>query len=353
MRLPLLCLFVALLLGSAHAAEPFFKKNDVIALVGGEDMVVASEYGYLELLLTRALPDYHLRFRSLAWEGDTVYEQRRDLNFPTWEEQLDKIGATVVICQFGQMESLAGKEKLPEFVTAYTNLLVRLGGEGKRRLVIVSPNYFSESTSTSPNGTSAKLESENSSKPISERLVLSNEQHANLATYADAIKAFAEAKSPQGNLVSAFVSRGDWDSRRGALFVRDGIHLNALGHATGLGHFVEALAGTPPSKWANSSGAENPFLSVILDAAATVGAESRPPENPLLLAIRAKNKLWFDYWRVQNWAFLFGDRTNQPSSRDWRDPSKRWFPAEREEFIPLIEAKEKEIDALAAKLAGK
>ena len=69
--------------------------------------------------------------------------------------------------------------------------------------------------------------------------------------------------------------------------------------------------------------------------------------------IVAKNKLWFDYWRVQNWAFLAGDRTNQPSCRDHRDPSKRWFPAEREEFIPLIEAKEKEIDALAAKLAGK
>ncbi len=69
--------------------------------------------------------------------------------------------------------------------------------------------------------------------------------------------------------------------------------------------------------------------------------------------IVAKNKLWFDYWRVQNWAFLAGDRTNQPSSRDHLDPSKRWFPAEREEILPLIEAREKEIDALAEKLAGK
>ena len=130
MRFPLLCLFVvALLLDSARAAEPFFKKNDVIALVGGEDMVVASECGYLELLLVRALPDYHLRFRNLAWEGDTVFEQHRDLNFPSWEEALDKIGATVVICQFGQMESLDGKEKLPEFIAAYEKLLDRLSGQ--------------------------------------------------------------------------------------------------------------------------------------------------------------------------------------------------------------------------------
>ena len=124
----------------ARAAEPFFKKGDVIALVGGEDMVVASEYGYLELLLTRALPDYQLRFRNLAWEGDTVFEQRRDLNFPTWEEQLDKIGATVVIAQFGQMESLAGKEKLPEFIAAYEKLIERFAADGKRRIAIDRPH---------------------------------------------------------------------------------------------------------------------------------------------------------------------------------------------------------------------
>ena len=90
----------------SRAAEPFLQKGDVIALVGGEDMVVAGELGYLELLLTRALPEQHLRFRCLAWEGDTVFEQRRDLNFPPLEAQLDQVGATVVLCQFGQMESL-------------------------------------------------------------------------------------------------------------------------------------------------------------------------------------------------------------------------------------------------------
>jgi hypothetical protein len=67
--------------------------------------------------------------------------------------------------------------------------------------------------------------------------------------------------------------------------------------------------------------------------------------------INDKNRLWFDYWRPQNWAFLAGDRTVQPSSRDHVDPSKRWFPPERELFLPLIEAKEAEIAALAAKLA--
>ena len=62
----------------------------------------------------------------------------------------------------------------------------------------------------------------------------------------------------------------------------------------------------------------------------------------------AKNRLWFHYTRPQNWAFLAGNRTNQPSSRDHLDPTKRWFPEEMEQWLPLIEAKEKEIWALAA-----
>ncbi|MEP6673200.1 MAG: hypothetical protein ABJF10_28885 [Chthoniobacter sp.] len=296
MRLPLLCLFVAFLLGSAHAAEPFFKKNDVIALVGGEDMVVASEYGYLELLLTRALPDYHLRFRSLAWEGDTVYEQRRDLNFPTWEEQLDKIGATVVICQFGQMESLDGKEKLPEFIAAYEKLLERLRNGGKRRVVIVSPNCDAKSP------------------------------------YGAAIEQFTNAQSilfvmPYRSFVESYIIDGP--------MMRDGIHLNEDAHSAVAYELVRAIQ----------------RVKVLNAGSYKAGEEDKmAADNRLRQLIVAKNKLWFDYWRVQNWAFLAGDRTNQPSSRDWRDPSKRWFPAEREEFLPLIEAKEKEIDALAAKL---
>jgi hypothetical protein len=85
---------------------------------------------------------------------------------------------------------------------------------------------------------------------------------------------------------------------------------------------------------------------------ATPSGSNRPVDAQRLHElIDAKNRLWFDYWRPQNWAFLAGDRTVQPSSRDHIDPSKRWFPPEREQFLPLIEAKEKEIDAVAAKLA--
>ncbi|MEA3207338.1 MAG: hypothetical protein QOE70_395 [Chthoniobacter sp.] len=285
------------------AAEPFLRPHDVIAIVGGEDMVVMSEYGYLELLLTRALPEYQLRFRNLAWEGDTVFEQRRDLNFPTLEEQLDKVGATVVLTQFGQMESFAGKEKLPEFIAAYEKLISRLNGGGKRRVMVHPPASF-------------------------ELLSLPPVHHlAEAAAARDAFDVYVEAitrlREYEGDCHVVFRSRK---------LTRDSIHASDLGSWLEAKRLGFQLA-NEQSQNGVVSRSERPII---------------PPE--LLVLIRTKNRLWFDYWRVQNWAFLAGDRTTQPSSRDHLDPSKRWFPPEREAFLPLIEAKEKEIDALARKL---
>ena len=69
---------------------------------------------------------------------------------------------------------------------------------------------------------------------------------------------------------------------------------------------------------------------------------------------QAKEKLWHDYWRPSNWAFLYGDRTTQPSSRDHLNPSVRWFPQELERYRQLIDEKENELwkqaEALGRKL---
>lgn len=289
------------------AAEPFLKPHDVVAFVGGEDMVAMSEYGYLELLLTRALPDHQLRFRSLAWEGDTVFEQPRDLNFPTLEQQLDKIGATVVIAQFGQMESLAGTEKLPEFIAAYGKLIERLKGDRKRKLILISPCEFARADQAVPR--------------YFERLVGLNE--SSLQAYLQSIRQIASDHG--ANLADLFPL-----IVTDTILQRDGVHLTALAHSAAARHVFDQF-GVP--------GTERLTAFIIM-----------PPEEQLRQLIVAKNRLWSNYWRPQNWAFLNGDRTSQPSSRDYLDPSKRWFPAEIEEFVPLIEAKEREI-ALAAKLA--
>ncbi len=284
-------------------AERFFRQDDVVALVGGEDMAVAAEHGFFELLAARALPEHRVRFRSLAWDGVTVFEQRRDLNFPAWEEQLDQIGATVVLCQFGQMESLAGKEKLRAFVAEYEKLLARFSGGGKRRLAVLEPVALAQGVLSAAQLTAQHLE-----------------RHETLAGYRAAARHVAERAQAR------WIGVGEI-RLPGSPIQRDGCHLTRAAHAVlalDLARKLELAAG--------SSG--------------NTEAHTR-----LLAAIATKNRLWFDYWRVQNWAFLAGDRTVQPSSRDHIDPGKRWFPAEREEFLPLIEAKEKEIWSLATQLA--
>jgi lysophospholipase L1-like esterase len=283
-------------------AEPLFKPHDVVAFVGGADLVAMSEYGYLEMALTRALPADQLRFRNLAWEGDTVTEQRRDLNFPPLEAQLDKVGATVVITDFGQMESFGGKEKLPEFIAAYEKLLERTGGAGKRRFLLLSP--------------------------VSKHRFAPGAAE-DLAAYTTAIGQLAQ------KLGLAFVDCHE------VLITEEQEHqTNPLlsGH-TG----YEGLAG----RIAKQLGAGG-----LLGQGALLQMPT-PADESLRAKIAEKNRLWFNYWRPQNWAFLNGDRTSQPSSRDHLDPSKRWFPDEIEQYLPLIEAKEREIDALSSPVVPK
>jgi hypothetical protein len=66
-----------------------------------------------------------------------------------------------------------------------------------------------------------------------------------------------------------------------------------------------------------------------------------------------KEALWHRYWRPSNWAFLYGDRTTQPSSRDHLNPNVRWFPQELEQYRALIDAKENELWKLSQELRRK
>src|SRR5439155_10727375 len=92
-------------------------------------------------MLASAFAAQNPRFRSMAWEADTVYEQWRDLNFGSWARQLETAGATIVVAQFGQMEALDGTGRITEFATAYHRLLDQFASR-TRRLVLVSPMPF-------------------------------------------------------------------------------------------------------------------------------------------------------------------------------------------------------------------
>jgi hypothetical protein len=294
--------------------ESFLRPSDVIALVGGEDMVAADEYGYLEYFLQRALPKHRLKFRCLAWEGDTVFEQPRMLNYPTLEQQLDQIGATVLFTQFGQAETLGTGSGNAAFLSAYDALLDRLGNKPRnegRRTMLFFPT------------------------PVAA-------DHEKPAASSEAGAFFAVIEQNRG-------IRGCWfgnDFRRLNIrdFLRDGMHLNERGHA------MVARVLTAETTDPTAASREEP----VPDLAATrLPLATGAGEKKLLELIRAKNRFWNNYRRPQNWAFLAGDRTEQPSSRDHIDRNKRWFPEEMKQWLPLIEAKENEIWKLAAELAGK
>jgi hypothetical protein len=238
-------------------SAPFFKPDDVVALVGGEDVVVMRDSPDLELLVLQQPGLGGVRFRNLAFEGDTVFEQFRELNFPSWEDQIQSIGATVIIAQFGKMESLAGPAEVPSFITAYEQFIDRLGGRDRRVLLLAAnPAKGAAAESIAPYNTAAR----------------------------------------------------ELARRRG---------------------------------WAYLDATTRPLAAA---ASASLGFANRAPASPALASlVRRKNMLWFHYWRPQNWAFLHGDRTEQQSSRDHRDPSIRWFPEEMKQWLPLVAAQEQAI----------
>jgi hypothetical protein len=145
-----------------------------------------------------------------------------------------------------------------------------------------------------------------------------------LTTQAAAVAAFekvtAEVAAAAG--VEWVAVHEVWPKPAGAAFTRDGLTLNALG--------LQILAGV------------------------VAGGTVPDGQDDLVVEVRKKNRLWESYWRPTNWAFLHGDRTAQPSSRDHGDPRQRWFPTEMEGFKGLIETKEqalwKKVNELGRKL---
>ena len=313
-RLTLLAaLLNAIVSTAAVGAEPVsLRDGEVLAFVGGEFVAIQGETGHLESLLAAGHPGMKLRFRNLGWEGDTVFEQPRDLNFPGLPEQLKRVEATVVFLEFGRAESLAGSTQVGTFVTAYEKLCDTLA-KHTPRLVLVTPPPFE--------------------KPTSATLPDLSSRNDDLRAYAQAVVDLAKRRGiPCVDVFTELTSRPD---RR--LTEADGLHPTAPGTA--------AIA---------RAAARRLGLEAVASKAGDADAQGRWPAaelESLRQAVVAKNRMWFDYWRPMNWAFLGGDRQFTPSSRDPEDLNVRIFPRELEKFVPLIEQADAKITELA-KAAG-
>ena len=116
-------------------------ENEIVVMIGQENFVREQKSGAFESRMIAGFPELNLRFRSMAWEGDTVYEQWRELNFGSWADQLETVKAGMLILQFGQMEAFDGVGRLTEFKTAYHRLLDQFAQQ-TRRVILVSPMPF-------------------------------------------------------------------------------------------------------------------------------------------------------------------------------------------------------------------
>ncbi len=268
--------------------------DETVVFIGQENLVRESRAGELEARLMTAMAAHRPRFRCMAWEADTVYEQWRDLNFGAWSEQLAAVGATVAIVQFGQVEAFDGPGRLGAFTVAYHRLLDQLASSATR-VVLLSPMPF-----------------ERSSLPHGPDLT---QRKGDVASYAEAVRAIALQRGALFvDLMGALGGRGAAAPR----LTDDGLHLNEVGLRT----VAETVIGA-------------------------LGLPAAPVSRDLLTAIVAKNRLFFDCWRPANWSFAYGDRVAQLYGKP-----AGGFPSlavSFERHKPLIATWDARIQALAAR----
>ena len=266
-------------------------EGDTITLMGGADVYQMQEYHYFDVSMHSAWGDKSLRIRNIGWPSDTVYRQQRPMFFYTEKgderegsvpDLRKKIDPGTLLLMFGKMESLEGLSKLPEFEAAYEGLIVALKGYSQR-IVLLSPTGFS------PKGPAVEL---------------AEERNEVLKAYRQSVERLAARHA------LTFIKVGEFKENA---YATNGVHLSKTGHGQ-LGVRIATELG-----W-NGQWAE--------------GIE------PL---VQKKNQLWYQYYRPTNWAFLFGDRQNVPSSRDNEDPERRWFVEEIERILTLIAETDKKI----------
>lgn len=241
------------------------RAGEVIVFTGGTNMVRLMENGRLEASLALAAKEHKPRIRSMAWEGDTVYEQWRDQNFGSWREQLDAVKATCVFLWFGQMEALDDTHTDEQFASAFTALLEEFKAVTPR-LVVMTPVEFDAHGWPDP---IAGLP-DNSSR--NERIL----------RFGRLMKMIAE--------------------ERGALV----LDCPALEHShEGEGPFERTSNGVHLTDQAIRT-VFAPMLTLAL------AYPEQTPGSDLLHEIRSKNQAWHDCWKAMNWAFAYSDRTQQP-----------------------------------------
>ena len=258
------------------------------------------EQGWFEASLTLAAKKQKPRFRSMAWDGDTVYEQWRDQNFGSWRDQLDAVNATCVFLWFGQMEALDDGHDDAAFEQACAKLLDEFKAVTPR-LVVMTPMEFDNHPWPNP----IKGLPNNTSK------------NGRLLRLAGIIKKLAKEKGAAVVDLSQLAKaheEGDPTER-----TINGLHLSESHHC----YYVQDLM----------------LMGLGLND------QSHSGDSEILSSVKTKNRLWHDCWKTMNWAFAYSDRTEQPFGKAIGEHPA--IAKELEQYKPLLREADERIHALA------
>jgi len=270
-----------------------FQQGDMVALIGSTFFEREGRFGHMETALTQAYPNLGLRFRNLAWSGDTVEGHARSYFGPPQEGfdrlkgHLELVKPTVVICQYGSAEAWNGPDGVKSFAEGYGRLLDMVEvAAAKPRVILVSPL---PAEWRPPGPDPAKY-------------------NANLALYRDAIRGVAAARG--AGFIDALALAGQIPDEMRPL-TENGLNFSDKGHAV-LGAMAPVVMG---------------------------GAAGAPVLDESLRAlINEKNRLFFHRWRPANETYLFGFRKHEQGRN----------AAEMPMFDPLVEKVEQQIAAHVA-----
>jgi hypothetical protein len=298
--------------GAGEAKNPPFelKDGDRVLFVGGTLIEREGQLGYIETVLTSRFPDRTVTFRNLGQSADTVRADARNLNagwadfgpaeqgFKRLQKLVGETKPTVIVANYGMTESFDGPKGLENFVKGYERLLdmmVKAAGTSPR-VVLISPNYH-----------------EDLGRPLPDP----SEHNRNLEQYRDAIRKLAEQRQYR------FVDLFEVTKTRSG---NQPLTSNGI-HPTEHGYRVMAL------RLADALGLPKPDKGLAVTEAPYEGRAEQ-----LRKLIVAKNFDYFNYWRPQNDTYILGYRKAEQGRN----------AVEMPQFLPLVEAKEKEIAKLRA-----
>jgi lysophospholipase L1-like esterase len=369
--------------------------GDRVVFLGSTLIERDQSHGYLETALTARFHPHNIQFRNLGWSGDNVFGEARAGfgsladGFAHLKQHVLALKPTVILLGYGANESFAGRDGLQSFSQGLATLLATLDETGAQIVFLSPPPH------------------EDLGRPLPDPA----EHNRSLRLYVDEIaKVAAKRQAPFINLFELLGAK--LQPRSPIPLTDNGLHLTAYGYWRAAPVIEQAL-GLPARRWQIEIDAAHRNIAArgirVSEAKFADGAirfagldqelplPPPPAESPadspavagprvvrvfglpagryalsidggqlgmaaaeawsggvaigegpdfqqaerLRQLILAKNQLYFHRWRPQNETYLFGFRKHEQGQNAVEIP----------QFDPLVEAKEKEIHALAAPVA--